>query len=286
MVTAEAVLLATNAPANDALVTMKMVPYRTFLVAMRATEEIPHALWWDTASPYHYIRVVDGPDGQIVLSGGGDYQTGTKDEGDRVYHELEQWTRARFPVDETAYRWSGQVYEPSDWLAFIGRQEEGGNVYVCTGDSGQGLTHGTICAMLVGDLVQGVPNPLEKLYSPSRRTPKAAKDYARDVVKIGRNFVDKLLPGDVGSETAVPPGHGAVLRQGKQRVAVYRDDAGVVHRRSAVCTHAGCIVHWDSSARIWACPCHGSRFHPDASSSTARRRVHSRSWSRTGEASA
>jgi Rieske Fe-S protein len=239
-----------------------MVPYRTFLVAMRARGEIERALFWDTGDPYHYVRLVEDDAGTLVLSGGGDYQTATQDEGERVYRELEEWTRARFPVGETAYRWSGQVLEPADWLAFIGRFATDHNVYACTGDSGQGLTHGAICALLVGDLIQGKSHPWEKIYAPSRVTLGAAADYLADVAKIARNFTDWVLPGEVDSEDAVPRGHGAVLRAGAKLIAVYRDESGAAHRCSAVCPHAGCIVHWDSSARIWACPCHGSRFHP------------------------
>ena len=263
MVAADAVLLATNSPSNTMMITMKMVPYRTFLVAMRATGDIARGLYWDTGHPYHYVRLVDDQGGTLVLSGGGDYQTARKDEGARVFAELEEWTRARFPVAETEWRWSGQVLEPSDWLGFVGRLQTEGNVYVCTGDSGQGLTHGTICALLVGDLIQGKSHPWEEIYSPSRLTLGAAGAYVSDGVKIAINFLDWLLPGEVRSESRVPRGHGAVMRDGTKLIAVYRDPAGTVQRRSAVCTHAGCIVHWDSTARIWACPCHGSRFHPD-----------------------
>jgi glycine/D-amino acid oxidase-like deaminating enzyme/nitrite reductase/ring-hydroxylating ferredoxin subunit len=263
MITANAVMLATNSPSNGMAITMKMVPMRTFLVAMRTKGRVTRGLYWDTASPYHYLRLAEDDQGTLLLSGGGDYQAGTRDEGERVYHELEEWTRARFPVGETAYRWSGQVMEPADWLGFIGRMEENGNVYVCTGDSGQGLTNGTIGALLVGDLIMQGTHAWEEIYSPRRFTLKAAGDYLVDAVKTGRHKLDKWMPGEVSSEAGVPAGHGAVLRDGKELIAIYRDEAGTVHRRSAVCTHAGCIVHWDSSARIWACPCHGSRFHPD-----------------------
>jgi glycine/D-amino acid oxidase-like deaminating enzyme/nitrite reductase/ring-hydroxylating ferredoxin subunit len=263
MLTANAVVLATNSPSNGMAITMKMVPMRTFLVAMRTTGKIDRALYWDTATPYHYLRLAEDDEGTLLLSGGGDYQAGTRDEGDRVYHELEEWTRARFPVGETAYRWSGQVMEPADWLGLIGRLEENGNIYVCTGDSGQGLTNGTIGGILIGDLIMLGSHPWQEVYSPRRFTLKAVGDYLVDAVKTGRHKIEKWMPGEVSSEAAVAPGHGAVLKENDELVALYRDESGTVLRRSAICTHAGCVVHWDSSARIWACPCHGSRFHPD-----------------------
>ena len=53
------------------------------------------------------------------------------------------------------------------------------------------------------------------------------------------------------------------MREGAEPLAVYRAPDGSLHRRSAVCTHAGCIVHWNSTAGEWNCPCHGSRFDPE-----------------------
>lgn len=32
---------------------------------------------------------------------------------------------------------------------------------------------------------------------------------------------------------------------------------------SAVCTHLGCLTAWKQELGMIACPCHGSKFHPD-----------------------
>jgi hypothetical protein len=56
-------------------------------------------------------------------------------------------------IESVDYRWSGQVLEPVDSLAFIGRNPTGDpRVYIVTGDSGNGLTHGTIGGMIVPEL--------------------------------------------------------------------------------------------------------------------------------------
>jgi Rieske Fe-S protein len=50
------------------------------------------------------------------------------------------------------------------------------------------------------------------------------------------------------------------MRRGPLKVAVYRDDSGRIHQRSAICRHLGCVVDWNSLEKTWDCPCHGSRY--------------------------
>ena len=59
-------------------------------------------------------------------------------------------------MEPVEYRWSGMVMETIDGLAFIGRNPmDKDNVYIVTGDSGMGLTHGTIAGILLTDLICG-----------------------------------------------------------------------------------------------------------------------------------
>ena len=75
-----------------------------------------------------------------------------------------------------------QVLEPVDYMGFIGRDPGFDNVYLATGDSGQGMTHGTIAGILLTDLVMGRENPWEKIYDPRRvsLSPEALKEFAKE----------------------------------------------------------------------------------------------------------
>jgi Rieske Fe-S protein len=159
------------------------------------------------------------------------------------------------------FRWSGQVMETIDGLAFIGRNPlDEADVFIVTGDSGMGMTHGTIAGILLTDLILGRENPWETLYDPARKTLGAAGEFAKENLNVLRQYGDWLTGGEVASVEAVQPGTGAILRRGLTKVAAYRDEQGVLHERSAICPHLGCIVAWNEAEKTWDCPCHGSRF--------------------------
>ena len=61
----------------------------------------------------------------------------------------------------------------------------------------------------------------------------------------------------------IAPGHGAVVDVGGQRLAVFRDETGLLRAVSAKCTHMGCTVDWNDAEKTWDCPCHGSRYGLD-----------------------
>jgi glycine/D-amino acid oxidase-like deaminating enzyme/nitrite reductase/ring-hydroxylating ferredoxin subunit len=265
---ARSLVVATNSPVNDRLVIhTKQAPYRSYVVAARVPAgSVPRALFWETGEIYHYARLqaVDaGSDALIV--GGEDHRTGQEDDAEQRYGRLEEWMRRRFPkAGPVEHRWSGQILEPVDSLAFIGRNPlDDENVYVATGDSGNGMTHGTIAGMLLTDLIVGRPNRWADLYEPSRKSLRAAKQYARENVESQVGYAGWVTPGEVETADKIAPGEGAILRRGLKKVAASRDAAGKLTECSAACTHLGCIVEWNSNEKTWDCPCHGSRFAPD-----------------------
>jgi glycine/D-amino acid oxidase-like deaminating enzyme/nitrite reductase/ring-hydroxylating ferredoxin subunit len=275
-VRASNVVVATNSPIND-LVTMhtKQHPYRTYVIgALIKKGTIEPALWWDTGNmrskwvtdPYHYVRLQPYNDSyDLLIAGGEDHKTGQAEKEnipeENRYTALINWTRERFPmVEAIVYKWSGQVMEPVDCMAFIGRNPGDKNIFIATGDSGNGMTHGTIAGMLIRDLVMGRENKWEKLYDPSRITLKATGDFLQEVGNMAVQYLDYLSPGDVKSLNEVKPDQGAIINLGAKKTAVYRDDQNVLHAFSAICPHLGCVVQWNASEKSFDCPCHGSRF--------------------------
>lgn len=269
-VTCAAVVVATNTPVNDRVaIHSKQAPYISYAIAARlARGAVPAMLLWDApgdpATPYHYVRLLAAPEGDLLIVGGEDHKTGQQNDGTERWARLERWTRQRFPIEGVTAHWSGQVMEPVDGLAFIGRNPlDDDNVFVATGDSGMGLTHGTIAGMLLTDLILQRPNPWAELYDPARKTLGALGTFARENLNVAAQYTDLVTPGDVDNEAAIRPGTGAVVRRGLTKIAAYRDASGVLHRCSAICPHLGCVVAWNAADDTWDCPCHGSRFARD-----------------------
>ncbi|WP_242928982.1 FAD-dependent oxidoreductase [Pontibacter vulgaris] len=273
-VSANHLVVATNTPVNDwVTIHTKQAPYRTYAIAAKVNAgEVPDALYWDMDDSYHYIRLLKGKaegvntehaGSDLLIVGGGDHKTGQDHHPEKHFAELERWMRLKLPMaGEVTYRWSGQVYEPVDALAFIGRNPGDAEVYIATGDSGHGMTHGTIAGMLITDLIMGRPNLYEKLYDPGRVSLKSSGEFMKENLNVAAQFKDYVTGGDVDDPMQVMPGTGAIMRKGMTKVAVYCDQDGKRHECSAICPHLGCVVSWNNVESSWDCPCHGSRFDP------------------------
>jgi glycine/D-amino acid oxidase-like deaminating enzyme len=210
VVRAQHVVVATNTPIHVRVgVHAKQAAYRTYVIAARvARNSVPKALYWDTGFPYHYVRLqpIRGREGDaaadMLIVGGEDHKTGQPDEERPEPHAaLEQWARERFPMmGSIEYRWSGQVIESFDGLAYIGSTSKNErNIYLATGDSGMGTTHGTMAGMILCDLINGRENPWADLYDPSRVALRAAGEYARETVNFVGQYADWVTPGEVAS---------------------------------------------------------------------------------------
>lgn len=260
-------IVATNSSIVDRVALhSKMSPYRTYVVGFAIDRRaLPDALYWDTEEPYHYVRLQPGEDGKdFVLVGGEDHKSGEADDADTRFQRLEQWARGKMPMlKDVTHRWSGQVLDTIDYAGFIGKNPGSKYIYVATGDSGQGLTHGVMGAMLNATLVTGGESKWAELYAPDRKPLKAAKNWVMENSTALKNLAEYVAPGEISSIDKLEPGQGAIIREGLKKIAAYRDAKGDVHRHSAACTHLGCHLHWNSFENCWDCPCHGSIFGPE-----------------------
>jgi glycine/D-amino acid oxidase-like deaminating enzyme/nitrite reductase/ring-hydroxylating ferredoxin subunit len=263
-ISAKQIVLATNYPLMSKMFA-ELPAYRTYAIGVEIDGHIEPVLLWDTGEPYKYIRTQTEDGKQILIVGGEDHRTGQADDGEMRFQRLFSWTKKNFPhAGELKYKWSGQCFETHDGLAFLGRYSSSEpNVFLITGDSGMGMTHCTIGAMLITDLIAGRDNPLEKVFDPSRKATQSIVEAVPEVISSTVPYKEWVTPGDIDSENDLKNGEGAILREGLSKYAIYKDEDGKVTKRSAVCTHMGCIVQFNSTEKTWDCPCHGSRFSVD-----------------------
>jgi glycine/D-amino acid oxidase-like deaminating enzyme/nitrite reductase/ring-hydroxylating ferredoxin subunit len=262
-ITCREVVVATHAPVSTrfALHT-KMAPYRTYAVAAKVASPPPPGLYYDTDAPYHYVRTQETSKGPYLVVGGEDHKVGHDDDTPARLGRLERWVKDRWKGAEIAYRWSGQIWEPADGLAFIGRAPGSKRIWVASAFSGTGMTFGTLAGMIIADGIAGRDNPFAKLYDATRVKPLAqAKKFVQENVDVAKQLAkDRLDRGEVRSAREIAPGEGKLLRHRGKMVAAYRTPTGELRACSAVCTHLGCHVQWNDAEASWDCPCHGSRF--------------------------
>jgi glycine/D-amino acid oxidase-like deaminating enzyme/nitrite reductase/ring-hydroxylating ferredoxin subunit len=265
------VVLATHTPlvgnANIAGATLfqtKLALYSTYVVGGRVAKgTVPDALFWDTADPYHYLRIEPHRDYDFVIFGGEDHKTGQADDTNVCFDRLAKTLTALVPDIELTHRWSGQVIETPDGLPYIGETAE--RQLAATGFSGNGMTFGTLAGMMAADRMLGRGNPWTELFDTGRTKIRGGLwDYVRENKDYPYYLVRDRFAGSEGrSRRAVKRRSGKVLSIDGKHVAVYRDETGATTERSAVCTHMACLVDWNEAERTWDCPCHGSRFRPD-----------------------
>ena len=238
----------------------KLALYTSYVVAGRVSRDVvPDALFWDTANPYHYLRIEPRRDYQLVIFGGEDHKTGQVSDTSECYARLERSLLDTLPGIALTHRWSGQVIETPDGLPYIGRMAD--HQYAATGFSGNGMTFGTLAGVMIADAIQGRQNPWADLFDPARKAIRRGLwDYVKENADYPYYMARGTFEGKNRSLRSIKRGQGAVVSQDGTKVAAFRRDDGTIALHSAICTHLGCTVGWNTAERTWDCPCHGSRF--------------------------
>lgn len=262
-ITAGAAVLAGHAPLMGMFtVEPRATPYQSYVLGARVHNDVPDALYWDTAKPYHYTRWASDADPHLLLVGGADHHTGVQIDTSERFRELDRYLRHRYRVEAMTSHWSHEFFETADGLPYIGRVPGYERVYMGAAYSGDGLTFGTIAGVLNSDLILGRENEAARVFDPGRIKPlSTVRRLTGNLLHMARHFVgDRLMGADFETIDQIAPGQGGLVNVDGERRAVYRDDHGELHMLSPVCRHMGCYVHWNSAEKTWDCPCHGGRY--------------------------
>jgi glycine/D-amino acid oxidase-like deaminating enzyme/nitrite reductase/ring-hydroxylating ferredoxin subunit len=260
------VIIATHVPMQGesgtlgaALFQTKLALYSTYAIAAKSPHgRLEEMIWSDTADPFNYLRIDHHEDGDIAILGGEDHKTGNCDDTTDCFDRLNERIMEIIPDALVTHRWSGQVVETMDGLPFIGQTRE--RQFIATGFSGNGMTFGTVAAMMARDAVLGIENPWTDTFTPSRKSISTLGEFLSENADYPARLVADRFRVPEERVTSLIACRGKVIELDNGPVAAYRDEEGTVHLHTAICPHLGCIVAWNRAEKTWDCPCHGSRF--------------------------
>lgn len=265
-VQASEIVMATHTPKGVRLVHAEMPVHREYGIALPGDEGDPGpGIYWAKGDESLSVRPLLQPDGRRWLVCIGQSQTVGTHNATAALMALEAQARRCFGERGVAYRWSAQNYRSADGLPYIGRDSHG--LFLATGFSTDGLTWGTVAARLIAAQLDGQDPAFGRLCRPGRLSPvKGGRTILEEIAITARALVrDYLTHRQQEQLGGLAAGDSAIVEADGKACAAWRAPDGQLHAVSAVCTHMGCRVHWNSAETSWDCPCHGSRFRPDGS---------------------
>ena len=264
---AKNLVYATHIPPGINLLSLRCAPYRSYAIAVKLTDNnYPDGLCYDLEDPYHYYRTQEIEGEQFLIAGGEDHKTGHQENTEACFLKLEAYVQKYYSVEKTAFKWSSQYFEPADGLPYIGKMPgEADNVLVASGFSGNGMTYGTLSAIILSDLLIAGTSRYEKLFSPSRIKPVAGfTNFVKENADVAKEFVSGWFStSSIEGLSDLAKGEAKVVKYEGKKIGLYKDEEGNLHAVNPVCTHAKCIVSWNTAEHTWDCPCHGGRFTPE-----------------------
>lgn len=141
---------------------LKMYQHRSYVLALEGATDVD-GMYIDENKKGLSFRNYEG----LLLLGGGSHRTGKQGGGCR---ELEDFAKKNYPNARIVTKWATQDCMTLDDMPYIGRYSSKlSDIYVSSGFNKWGMTSSMAGAMILSDLVCGVNNDFEKLFSPQRR---------------------------------------------------------------------------------------------------------------------
>jgi glycine/D-amino acid oxidase-like deaminating enzyme/nitrite reductase/ring-hydroxylating ferredoxin subunit len=266
-ITAKYVVIASHFPFYDpGMFYARLSQFRDYAVAARIRGQIPKSMSIGAAQSAKAFRTQPFKNEELLIVSGEGHNVGEEPDTRTRYENLERYVRQNFDVEEIVFRWSTQDNNTLDSMPYIGQASSGSDrVFVITGFGGWGMAAGAYSGRIISDLIAGRANPWAEFFAPGRfKGAESLKNLASQGVTVAKHYVgDKMSDVSDKPPGQLKPGEAAIVKVDGEKVAAYRDNSGVLHAVSPVCTHMGCDLAWNTAEESWDCPCHGSRFDPN-----------------------
>lgn len=140
---------------------IKMYQHRSYALALENAGKI-EGMYVDEAKDGVSLRSHK----DLLLLIGGSHKTGKKGGS---FTELERVKEKYYSKAKEVSRWATQDCMTLDSIPYIGRYSKNTKaLYVATGFNKWGITSSMVSAMILTDMIKGIKNEFEELYSPSR----------------------------------------------------------------------------------------------------------------------
>ena len=264
-ITAPVTILATRYPFLNlpGFYFMKMYQSTSYVIGLESSKIICDGMFISCDRPNLSFRssLVDGK--KIIILAGCEHKTGTEPEVPNPYSYLESIAKKMDPHCKILYHWSTEDCISVDKIPYIGNFSTFyPNLYLATGFKKWGMTFSHIAAQILTDAILGKENSYANLFSSTRYSPIQNKEEVKNIVKesVQSLFLNKLSISELDL-SSLKNGDGDVFEIKNQKLGVYRDENGKLYGVKPICSHLGCLLHFNSTLKTWDCPCHGSRYN-------------------------
>jgi len=245
---AKHVIVATNFPFYDrGGIFAQVKQIRSYVLACESESNLPQGMFIGVGDGDISFRPHVSGKKKWLIVGGVHHSAEENTDANNSYQKLEQYSRNYFDVATIDYKWAAQDSMSQDRVPYIGHFPLSNRVFVTTGYGAWGMTTSFVSARLLTEQITGEESTWKDLYDPSR-------------LKVAAGFKKHIIKEESSDFMDLETDKGKVINQKGKQIAFYRDKTGKINAISAVCTHMGCTVGWNSEDKSWDCPCHGSRF--------------------------
>ncbi len=240
----------------------RMKAGRIYTFAMKLNTPFPDGVFISAEKDIYSFRSQPYKNGELIIAGGQEHLTGIVEDTLARVSLLYDYVKQFFEIDYIEFCWSSQDNNTVDMVPYIGKYlPDSRHIYITTGFNGWGMTHGTISAMVLRDMITEKISPWQDVYDPSRFKLSISKESSSSSKAESRKAVQEFVINKPESYLSdMNNGEGRIIEIEGNKVALYKTPEGGGIFLNPACPHMNCLVRFNAAEKSWDCPCHGSRF--------------------------